>query len=85
MINDLLKELEERTCHMIAYLDDVALVIKRKFQTTVYEPTEGYLNVVSKGRNSDSLKFSLFSTASRKTTYRRGICGREEGAGEETH
>ena len=46
VVNDLLK-LEQRGCRFIAYADDFVLVFKGKYLNTVYELTEGYLNVVS--------------------------------------
>lgn len=43
VVNDLLKELQGRGSRVIAYADDVALMIKRKFVDTV----KGYRNVVA--------------------------------------
>ena len=55
VVNDLLIELEEQGCRVIAYADDVVLMVKGKFLNTVYELTEGYLNVVSNWANRSGL------------------------------
>lgn len=46
VVNDLLEELVSRGCGMIAYADDVALIVRRKFVDSLYDFMHGYLNVV---------------------------------------
>ena len=55
VVNDLLIELETQGCRVTAYADDVVLMVKGKFLNTVYELTEGYLNVVSRWANRSGL------------------------------
>lgn len=47
VVNDLLKEFEERGCQVVAYADDVAVLIKTKFLNTVYDLAKRYINVIT--------------------------------------
>lgn len=65
VVNELLKELEERVClanEVIAYAHDVALLVKEKFLNTVYDHTQGYLNVVTKWADRSRVAINLNKT-----------------------
>lgn len=47
-VNDLLGKLMRRGCILIAYADDVTLIVREKFRDTLYYLMHGYLNVVDR-------------------------------------
>lgn len=42
------EEMEKRGCQVIAYEDDVALMVKRRFLGILYDLTQGYQSLMTK-------------------------------------